>query len=223
LDTHFKNGFTMTKQSSDLLKDIHNQAFDEKSISSDPMEQFSHWFADAIRFEPGEAGAMVLSTADLRGNVSARMVLMKGTDKGGFLFFTNYQSRKGVHLAINPRAALTFHWNVLERQVRVEGMVRKVSRKESVAYFNSRPFDSRVSACISPQSTVIPDRPFLEAMREGFILDLGDLLPDCPDNWGGYRLKPDMVEFWQGREGRLHDRLRYRLKKNKWIVERLAP
>jgi pyridoxamine 5'-phosphate oxidase len=213
----------MTKRFSDLPKDSLDQAFDEKSIAADPLEQFGHWFSDAIRFEPGEAGAMVLSTADLKGNVSARMVLLKGIAKGGFVFFTNYQSRKGVQLETNPRAALTFHWNVFERQVRVEGLVRKVSRKESVAYFNSRPIDSRVSACISPQSAVIPDRPFLEAMREGFILDLGDLSPDCPDNWGGYRLKPNMVEFWQGREGRLHDRLRYRLKKNKWIVERLAP
>ena len=120
---------------------------------------------------------MVLSTADISGNVSARFVLLKGVDKGGFVFFSNYQSRKGYQLESNPRAALTFHWHAIERQVRVEGEARKISRKESVAYFNSRPLDSRVSACVSPQSAVIPDRNFLEVMREGFLLDLGDSPP----------------------------------------------
>ncbi len=213
----------MTKQLSDLRKEYMFASLDEKSIDADPFVQFSTWFEEAIRVGVAEPNAMVLSTSDITGNISARVVLLKGTDQGGFVFFSNYQSRKGLQLASNPRAALTFYWHDIERQIRVEGKVRKVTRKESIAYFNSRPSDSRVSACVSPQSAIIPDREFLEAMREGYLLDLGDSTPVCPKNWGGYRLKPNLVEFWQGRAGRLHDRLRYRLAGKQWVVERLAP
>ena len=213
----------MTKQHADLWKEFLSSSLDEKSIHTDPFKQFSGWFEDAVKAEIEEPNAMVLSTADFIGNVSARVVLLKGVDKGGFVFFSNYQSRKGSQLEANPRAALTFHWQIAHRQIRVEGKVKKITRNESVSYFNSRPLDSRVSACISPQSAIIPDRSFLEAMREGFILDLNGHPPQCPDNWGGYRLKPTLVEFWQGREGRLHDRLRYQWKGNKWNLERLAP
>ena len=213
----------MTKRLSDLRKEYLFSSLDEKTIDADPLKQFSNWFEDAINAEVEEPNAMVLSTADLRGNVSARVVLLKGVDQGGFVFFSNYQSRKGTQLALNPLAALTFHWQPIGRQVRVEGKVKKVSRKESVAYFNNRPHDSRVSACISPQSAIIPDRFFLEAMREGFLLDLGDSPAQCPENWGGYLLRPTMVEFWQGRPHRLHDRLRYQRSGNNWKLERLAP
>jgi pyridoxamine 5'-phosphate oxidase len=213
----------MTRKLADLRKDYMKSSLDEGNVCGNPLDQFARWFEDAEREEVEEPNAMVLSTSDLSGNVSARVVLLKGIGGGGFLFFTNYLSRKGLQLAINPKAALTFHWHPLERQVRVEGRVRKVTRAESMAYFDSRPMESRVSACISPQSVVIPDRPFLEAMRDGFIFDLAGTSPQCPENWGGYRLRPDAVEFWQGREGRLHDRLRYSRVKQGWKVERLAP
>ncbi len=213
----------MTIKLSSLRKDYRFSVLDEQSVNPDPFIQFSTWFQDALDAGIDPPNAMVLSTADLEGNVSARVVLLKGADKAGFTFFSNYQSKKGLQLAANPKAALTFLWIALERQVRIEGVVRKVSRKESVAYFDSRPVDSRLSACVSPQSAVIPDRPFLEAMKEGFLLDLGDSPVKCPENWGGYLLKPTIIEFWQGREGRLHDRLRYRLERKSWILERLAP
>ena len=132
-------------------------------------------------------------------------------------------SRQSPQLAANPKAALTFFWHGLERQVRVEGKVVKISRKESVAYFNSRPADSRISACVSPQSCVIPDRSFLESMRKGFMLDMEEQLPQCPDNWGGYMVRPSLIEFWQGRAHRLHDRIQYRRSGKTWKMERLAP
>jgi pyridoxamine 5'-phosphate oxidase len=213
----------MTKPLSDLRKEYLFSSLDEKSIDADPLKQFSAWFEEAIHAEIEEPNAMVLSTADRDGNVSGRVVLLKGIDHNGFVFYTNYDSRKGLQLASNPKASLTFPWYAMERQVRVEGSVVKISRQESKAYFGSRPADSQVSACVSPQSCVIPDRSFLESMREGFLLDLDGDRPQCPDNWGGYLLKPTLVEFWQGRAHRLHDRLQFRLAGKKWLVERLAP
>ena len=195
----------------------------EKSMEADPLAQFSRWFKEAAEAEVEQPDAMILSTSGPSGNVSARVVLLKGIDKGGFVFFTNYDSRKGMQLASNPNAALTFPWLTLQRQVRVEGKVTRVTRRESSEYFNSRPIDSRISASISPQSCVIPDRRFLESMRAGLLLDLDGRPPECPSNWGGYRLKPVLVEFWQGRAHRLHDRIQYRQSKNQWIRERLAP
>ncbi len=190
---------------------------------SDPLVQFLQWYHEAVEAKTEEPNAMILSTCGKAGIVSARVVLLKGVENGGFTFYTNYESRKGGQLANNRNAALTFFWPKVERQVRVEGKVVKVSRRESVTYFNSRPVDSRISACISPQSSVIPDRAFLEAMREGLILDLDGRAPECPENWGGYLLKPSRVEFWQGRAHRLHDRILYSRKGTRWIVERLAP
>jgi len=213
----------MTINLSSLRKDYRYSVLDEQSVSPDPVIQFSLWLQEALDAGIDHANAMILSTADPEGNVSARVVLLKGAEQRGFTFFTNYQSKKGLQLAANPKAALTFLWIAVERQVRIEGVVSKVSRKESVAYFNSRPADNRVSACVSPQSAVIPDRSFLEAMKDGVLLDLGDSQVKCPEDWGGYVLKPTMIEFWQGREGRLHDRLRYRMKRKRWILERLAP
>lgn len=213
----------MTKLLHSLRKEYHFAFLDEKSMDADPLTQFSKWFAEAVDAEIEEPNAMVLSTCSQDGQVSGRVVLLKGVEQNGFVFFSNYDSRKGIQLASNPRAALTFLWNPIERQVRVEGKVVKISRKESEAYFNGRPADSRISACVSPQSCVIPDRSFLESMREGLILDLNGQPPQCPDNWGGYLLKPTMIEFWQGRAHRLHDRLCYRRAGNNWVVERLAP
>ena len=213
----------MTNELSGLRREYNFSTLDEKNVSDGPMAQFTIWMKEAIGAEIVEPNAMVLSTAGKDGSVSARIVLLKGTDHEGFVFFSNYLSRKGLQLAANPKAALTFHWHLPARQVRVEGKVTKISRRESVDYFNSRPLESRISACVSPQSSVIPDRAFLEAMRDGFMLDLGDSSPVCPESWGGYRLRPTSVEFWQGRTGRLHDRLRYSRKNKKWVVERLAP
>ncbi len=213
----------MTKRISELRKEYHAASLDEQFIKTDPLSQFLDWFNESMESEIEEPNAMVLSTSDFNGNVSARVVLLKGIETGGFVFFTSYQSNKGIQLKTNPKAALTFHWHALERQVRVEGKVKRLSRRASVEYFNSRPFDSRVSACVSPQSTVIPDRAFLQSMKEGLLLDLHGLPPLCPDNWGGYCLKPTMAEFWQGRVHRLHDRIRYRLHNKQWIIERLAP
>lgn len=213
----------MTKPNNYLRKEYLHSMLDETSAAPDPLRQFAAWYADALRESKDEPGAMVLSTADGDGNISGRVVLLRGVEKGRFVFYTSYDSRKGLQLAANPRAALTFHWPCLERQVRVEGTVSRTGRKQSEEYFNSRPAGSRVSACVSPQSCVIPDRSFLESMREGFILDLDGRSPRCPENWGGYLLRPVRVEFWQGRAHRLHDRLQYRLQAKKWILERLAP
>ncbi len=213
----------MTKRISELRKEYIASSLDEQHVQPDPLLQFRYWFNETLESGIEEPNAMVLSTADLDGNVSARVVLLKGIENGGFQFFTGYGSQKGIQLKANPKAALTFHWHALERQVRVEGKVLKMRRKESVAYFNSRPMDSRVSACVSPQSSVIPDRLFLESLREGFILDLQGMPPACPENWGGYILKPGRIEFWQGRAHRLHDRINYRKQGGAWIIERLAP
>jgi pyridoxamine 5'-phosphate oxidase len=213
----------MTKHLSELRKEYLFSSLDEKKIASDPLRQFSNWFEDAVAAEIEEPNAMVLSTSDADGNVSGRVVLLKGIENNGFMFFTNYDSRKGTQLAANPKAALTFLWYAIERQIRVEGIVLKTERMDSENYFNSRPADSRLSACVSPQSCVIPNRDFLESRREGFLVDLKGNLPQCPENWGGYLLNPTLIEFWQGRAHRLHDRLQYRLTGNKWILERLAP
>ncbi len=213
----------MTKSRYNSRIDYNRSALSETDLPTDPVSLFSKWYDQTMEAEVPEPDAMILSTANAGGVVSARVVLLRGVENGRFLFFTGYGSRKGRDLAANPRAALTFFWQPLERQVRVEGVVSKLTRKASVAYFNSRPLESRVSASISPQSAVIPDRTFLEAMREGFLRDLGDGQPECPPDWGGYGLKPNAVEFWQGRAHRLHDRIRYRLHGRQWVIERLAP
>jgi pyridoxamine 5'-phosphate oxidase len=198
-------------------------SLDESSMNADPMKHFTRWYDDANDAGIEEPNAMVLSTAGTDGHVSARVVLLKGVEPEGFVFFTNYDSRKGQQLSCNPYAALTFLWLPSERQVRVEGTVSKIPRRESVAYFENRPFDSRISAVISPQSSVIPDRSFLDNKRQKYIKRIGESMPECPPYWGGYLLKPSLVEFWQGRAHRMHDRIQYRLEGTKWLVERLAP
>jgi pyridoxamine 5'-phosphate oxidase len=212
----------MTKLA-DLRKSYERAELSEDASHADPLRQFEKWISEAISAQVPEPNAMTLATVDSSLRPSTRVVLIKGYDENGITWFTNYDSRKGRELAANPWAALQFHWVDLERVVRIEGCVEKVSAAESDAYFASRPLDSRIGAWASPQSQVIAGRSVLvgNAARYGakFLLQ-----PPRPPHWGGYRLRPDTWEFWQGRKSRLHDRLRYRLNSDQqWIRERLAP
>jgi pyridoxamine 5'-phosphate oxidase len=199
----------------------------EEDLADDPMTQFDAWFCAAVQAGVGEPNAMVLATATPAGVPSARVVLLKAYDEGGFVFYTNYDSRKAAELAGNPRAALLFPWHDLERQVRVEGVVGRTSAAESELYFSSRPRGSQLGAWASPQSAVLSSRAEL-AERLAEVTDRFGVDEDAdpvplPDFWGGYRLRPDVVEFWQGRSDRLHDRLRYRHRPSGWRRDRLAP
>ncbi len=207
---------------SQLRKSYERAELSEDASHAHPLRQFEQWLQEAIKSEVPEPNAMTLATvaSDLRP--STRIVLLKGYDAGGIVFYTNYDSRKGQELAGNPYAALQFHWVELERVVRIEGRVEKASDAESDAYFASRPLDSRVGAWASPQSQVIPNRGVLLANAAKFGAQYL-LNPPRPPHWGGYRLEPDRWEFWQGRKSRLHDRLRYRQDAVGWVRERLAP
>jgi len=194
----------------------------EADVSADAMEQFARWFTDARQNRPGEPNAMTLATADALGRPSARVVLLKDFGPRGFTFFGNYDSRKGHELSTNPQAALVFHWAVLERQVRIEGRIEKVTRAESKAYYDIRPRNARVGAHASEQSRVVESR---EALDKRFA-ELDATLPQdvpLPEQWGGWRLVPTSIEFWQGRPSRLHDRLLYTRVENNWKIERLCP
>lgn len=194
----------------------------ETEVPPNPLSLFQLWFDQAVKAQCPEPNSMTLATADTAGNPSARIVLLKGADDAGFTFFTNYESQKGKELAARPHAALLFHWHELERQVRVKGVVERVSPAESDEYFHSRPAASRIGAWASPQSAEIPNREFLEAAEKRFAADFGDK-PPRPEHWGGYRLHPTEIEFWQGRPSRLHDRIHYQLDAAKWRIARLAP
>lgn len=197
-------------------------SLDEADAAADPFAQFERWFDEAVRAELPTPNAMTLATVAADGAPGARIVLLKGADAQGFVFYTNYQSRKGRELAANPRAVLVFHWIELEREVRIEGAVEKTSAAESDAYFSSRPLGSRHAAIASPQSTVVANRAVLETRFAEVAKKQGDQ-PARPAHWGGYRLKPIAVEFWQGRRNRLHDRLLYTRSNERWSISRLAP
>ncbi|SNX29278.1 Pyridoxamine 5'-phosphate oxidase [Polynucleobacter meluiroseus] len=205
-----------------LRKNYTFGQLDETDIATDPLALFQVWFEQAIKAECPEPNSMALATADAAGNPSVRVVLLKGADANGFSFFTNYESQKGRELAIRPQAALLFHWHELERQVRIKGVVERLSATQSDEYYHSRPAASRIGAWSSPQSTVIPNREFLEDSEKAFKEKFGDN-PPRPENWGGYRLQPTEIEFWQGRPSRLHDRIHYQLAGNHWDITRLAP
>lgn len=197
-------------------------SLDEADAAADPFTQFQRWFDEAVRAELPTPNAMTLATVAADGAPGARIVLLKGADPQGFVFYTNYQSRKGQELAANPRAVLVFHWIELEREVRIEGVVGKTGAAESDAYFSSRPLGSRHAAIASPQSTVVASRAALEARFAEVAKSQGDQ-PVRPAHWGGYRLNPNLVEFWQGRRNRLHDRLLYTRSNERWSISRLAP
>jgi pyridoxamine 5'-phosphate oxidase len=212
----------------DLRIEYMRETLDLRDVAPDPYRQFEHWFDEAVKAQLPEPNAMTLATAGDDGRPSARVVLLKGFDEGGFVFFTNYASRKGRDLAARGAAALLFFWPELERQVRIEGVAAKLPAAESDAYFASRPRAARLGAWASPQSEPIADRATLEARfaaAEARFLDAGEAIPR-PPHWGGYRLVPDVLEFWQGRPSRLHDRIRYRRHPQhpeRWTTERLAP
>jgi pyridoxamine 5'-phosphate oxidase len=208
---------------SDLRRDYTGTPLDETTAETDPLRQFTAWFADA-RQQEHEPTAMSIATVDATGRPAVRIVLLKGVDERGFVFFTNYQSRKGRELSANPLAAIVFYWPTLNRQVRIDGFVERVSGDDSDAYFASRPPESRLAAFVSPQSEVIGSRLDLE---ERFA-EARERFPDAgmgrPVHWGGYRVIPEAIEFWQGRPNRLHDRLRYQRQVDaSWVRVRLAP
>ena len=206
----------------DLRKSYERAELDESASLADPLAQFELWLQQALSGELPEPNAMTLATVGTDGRPSTRVVLIKGCDARGIVWYTNYDSRKGRELATHPQAALQFHWVELERVVRIEGRVEKVDAAESDAYFASRPLDSRIGAWASPQSEVIPSRSVLVANAATYGAQYL-LNPPRPPHWGGYRLVPDRWEFWQGRRSRLHDRLQYRWEGQQWIRERLAP
>jgi pyridoxamine 5'-phosphate oxidase len=205
-----------------LRKSYEKAELDEAASAADPLAQFQRWFDEAVAAQIPEPNAMTLATVGADGRPSTRVVLIKGFDARGIVWYTNYDSRKGRELATNPMAALQFHWVELERVVRIEGRVDKASAEESDAYFHSRPLDSRLGAWASPQSQVIASRATLVAAAAKAAV-VHAMHPPRPPHWGGYRLVPDTWEFWQGRKSRLHDRLRYRLESGAWVRERLAP
>ena len=206
----------------DLRKSYEKAELSEDASAADPLKQFERWLNEAIHSEVPEPNAMTLATVASNMRPSTRVVLIKGYDERGIVWYTNYDSRKGQELAGNPFAALQFHWVELERVVRIEGRMEKISDAESDAYFHSRPLDSRIGAWASPQSQVIDGRTVLVTNAAKYAAQFM-LNPPRPPPWGGYRLVPDEWQFWQGRKSRLHDRLRYRLNEGDWIRERLAP
>jgi pyridoxamine 5'-phosphate oxidase len=191
----------------------------ENTVDSNPIQQFRVWFADAVNSTIIEANTMTLATATADGKPSARIVLLKEVNDEGFVFFSNYLSRKGGEIALNPNAQLLFFWDILERQVRIEGVIEKISKEKSIDYFNSRPAESKAGAIASPQSQIVPNRKFLEDRLEE--VNQQELV--MPEHWGGYMLKPSYFEFWQGRQYRLHDRIIYTLGNGGWTIGRLAP
>jgi len=207
-----------------IRKDYQLQTLSEQDVSTDPIQQFTKWWEEAVESEIDEVNAFTLATSTLQGKPSARIVLLKGYDKKGFVFFTNYESAKGNELAKNPQAAMVFFWKELQRQVRIDGSIEQVSAGESDKYFSSRPAGSRIGAWASPQSKIITGRSVIEANAQKYQQQYADGNIPRPPYWGGYRLKPLLIEFWQGRANRLHDRIQYTIQKDEsWKINRLAP
>ena len=209
----------------DLRREYARSRLDEQDLAADPFVMFATWFAQAVETAVPEPNAMTLATVGPNGTPSARIVLLKGVDAAGFVFFTDYRSRKGAELAENPHAALVFYWHELERQVRIVGTAARIPESESDGYYRTRPLGSRLGAWASEQSAVLPSRGELESRLAGVEARYSDAEVPRPPHWGGFRVTPAEVEFWQGRESRLHDRLRYRRAEagGPWIVERLSP
>lgn len=225
----------MSNEIADIRKDYKLASLEEADVAANPIDQFTRWWNEAVASQIDEVNAMTLATANAAGVPTARIVLLKGYNPNGFIFFTNYESDKGKNLAQNPKAALVFFWKELERQIRIEGTVEKVSAEESDRYFNSRPASSRIGAWASPQSAVIENRLVIEQNVERYSSIFANDSIERPDHWGGYIVKPTSIEFWQGRSSRLHDRIRYVLENSaynaatdtrtdlNWKIERLAP
>ncbi len=206
-----------------LRRNYQSATLDISDVTSDPLKQFDIWFKNALESELLEPNAMILSTVSAEGVPSARTVLLKGLDGGGFTFFTNYESQKGKEIEANPNVSLLFLWLELERQVRVNGKAERIPESESYAYFKSRPADSRIGAWASKQSTTVPGRVYLEMKFAEYKKKFGDTEIPLPPFWGGYRVIPEKIEFWQGRPNRLHDRILYTKIENDWKIERLSP
>ena len=225
----------MSNEIADIRKDYKLASLEEADVAANPIDQFTRWWNEAVASQIDEVNTMTLATANAAGVPAARIVLLKGYNPNGFIFFTNYESDKGKNLAQNPHAALVFFWKELERQIRIEGTVEKVSAEESDRYFNSRPASSRIGAWASPQSAVIENRMVIEQNVERYSSIFANDSIERPDHWGGYIVKPTSIEFWQGRSSRLHDRIRYVVENSaynaatdtrtdlNWKIERLAP
>ena len=206
-----------------INRQYRKSQLDVDDLSADPFDQFRYWFNDAMKTIPHDANAMVLTTVDKSYKPHARVVLLKGFDHQGFIFYTNYESNKGKQLADNPFASLVFYWKELERQIRIEGRVDKTSRKESDEYFKIRPEESNISAWASPQSKQIPSRSHLDHLYHNYAIQFKNKPLERPEFWGGYRLTPNLFEFWQGGINRLHDRFEYTWTPGGWDITRLAP
>ena len=225
----------MSNEIADIRKDYKLASLEEADVAANPIDQFTRWWNEAVASQIDEVNAMTLATVNAAGVPAARIVLLKGYNPNGFIFFTNYESDKGKNLAQNPNAAIVFFWKELERQIRIEGAVQKVSAEESDCYFNSRPASSRIGAWASPQSAVIENRLVIEQNVERYSSIFANDSIERPDHWGGYIVKPRSIEFWQGRSSRLHDRIRYTIEASaynaatdtrsdaNWKIERLAP